>query len=157
MAVDPFRKRARSTQSIVASTVMAVLLAGALVTVAVRFAARNPDKANLGSSVLSLDAERVAREVRQRGPVLFKDPLNRDREIYVQHLGPDPDTGWSAIGAYASRVDVECLLRWEQARRRFVDPCTGRAYPADGRGLTTYPAPVTGGVVRIDLRTPNPP
>ena len=135
---------------------VALVLAALMVVVAVRFAARNPEKANLGSSVLRIDADRVAREVQQRGPVLFKDPLNRDREIYLQHVGSDPNQGWSAISAYASRVDLDCLLRWEAGRRRFVDPCTGYGYPADGEGLTTYPAPVANGVVRIDLRTPDP-
>lgn len=137
-------------------TLAGVALAGLLVAVAVRYAARNPEKANLGSSVLSLEADRLAREVAKRGPVLFKDPLNRDREIYVQHLGSDTDKGWVALRAYASRVSVDCLLRWNRSQRRFVDPCTERSYPPDGEGLTTYPAPVTGGVVRIDLRTPHP-
>lgn len=134
----------------------ALAFAGLLVAVAVRYAARNPEKANLGSSVLSLEADRLAREVAERGPVLFKDPLNRDREIYVQHLGSDADKGWVAVRAYASRVSLDCLLSWNASKRLFVDPCTRRSYPPDGEGLTTYPAPVAGGVVRIDLRTPRP-
>lgn len=140
----------------VIGTVLALALAALLVAVAVRFAARNPEKANLGAAVLSVDADRLAGEVAKRGPVLFKDPLNRDREIFLQHLGGDPEAGWVAVRAYASRVSVDCLLSWNATRRQFVDPCTKRSYPADGEGLTTYPAPAAGGVVRIDLRTPNP-
>lgn len=156
MDLDPSRTRAQRSRALVLGTLVSVALAALLVVVAVRFAARNPEQANLGSPVLRLDAGRVAAEVAERGPVLFKDPLNRDREIYVQHLGSDPERGWVAIRAYASRVSLDCLLRWEPAKRRFVDPCTRRSYPADGKGLTTYPAPAAGGVVRIDLRTPNP-
>ncbi|MDP9402438.1 MAG: hypothetical protein M3P85_03725 [Actinomycetota bacterium] len=156
MDLDPSRTRAERSRALVVGTVVGLALAALLVVVAVRFAAQNPEQANLGSSVLSLDAERLAREVAKRGPVLFKDPLNRDREIYVQHLGTDADKGWVAVSAYASRASLDCLLRWNAGRRRFADPCTGRSYPADGQGLATYPAPVTGGIVRIDLRTPNP-
>ncbi|HUP69407.1 MAG TPA: hypothetical protein VM142_06280 [Acidimicrobiales bacterium] len=156
MDLDPSRTRARRSRAMVGGTLAGLALAALLVAVAVRYAAKNPEKANLGSSVLPIDADRVAKEVAERGPVLFKDPLNRDREIYVQHLGPDPDKGWVAVRAYASRISVDCLLRWDRSQRRFVDPCTKRSYPPDGEGLTTYPAPVTGGVVRIDLRTPRP-
>ncbi|HUR19036.1 MAG TPA: hypothetical protein VMZ51_08920 [Acidimicrobiales bacterium] len=156
--MDPALSRTRATgnRTLVVTTVAGLVIAALLVVVAVRYAAKNPEKTNLGSSVLSLDADRVAREVAERGPVLFKDPLNRDREIFVQHLGSDPDKGWVALRAYASRVSLDCLLRWNGSRRQFVDPCTKRAYPPDGEGLTTYPAPVAGGVVRIDLRTPRP-
>jgi len=154
--LDPARTRARRSRALVVTTVVGLALAAVLVLVAVRFAADNPEKANLGSSVLPLDAHRVAKEVRERGPVLFPDPLRRGREIYVQHLGEDPDTGWLAVRAYAAKVDVDCLLRWSRGRQAFLDPCTGRTYPPGGEGLTTYPAPVSGGVVRVDLRTPDP-
>lgn len=156
MDLDPSRTRDRRSRVLVGGTLAGLAVAALLVVVAVRFAAQNPEQANLGSSVLALEADRVAREVAERGPVLFKDPLNRDREIYLQHLGDDPDKGWVAVSAYASRVSIECLLRWDAGKGRFVDPCTRRTYPPDGEGLTTYPAPVSGGVVRIDLRTPNP-
>lgn len=139
---------------IVAGTAVTVALAGAVMFLVVRFAAENPEKANLGSPVLRLDAERLAREIAERGPLLFKDPLGRDREVYVQHVGDDPRTGWVAVRAYASRASLDCLLQWERARSRFVDPCTGETFPADGRGLTTYRADVAGGEVRVDLRSP---
>ena len=120
--------------------------------VVVRYASRNPDQVNLGSEVFRFRAARLAREIDERGPFLLKDPLNRGREVYVQHLGDDPRTGWLAVHAYASRETVECLLRWDAAEQRFVDPCTGRRYPGLGDGLTTYPAHVRNGVVTIDLR-----
>ncbi|MEO7836342.1 MAG: hypothetical protein ABIS21_01720 [Acidimicrobiales bacterium] len=156
MDLDPSATRAQRSRALIVSTVIGLTVAALLVAVAVRFAAQNPEKANLGSSVLSLNADRLAAEVAKRGPVLFKDPLNRNREIYVQHLGADAEAGWVAVSAYASRAGLDCLLRWNANRRRFVDPCTNRTYAADGRGLTTYPAPAAGGAVRIDLRTPNP-
>ena len=137
----------------VVGSLIALAFAAALLFLVVRFASRNPEQANLGPRVFRVgSAARLAREVEQRGPFLFKDPLNRERELYVQHLGDDPNTGWSAIRAYASRDSLECLLRWEHGRRRFVDPCTAQAYPASGEGLVTYPARVEKGVISVDLR-----
>ena len=141
------------------ATLVALAVAGALMVLVVRFASENPEKANLGSPVLRFDAERLAREVEERGPALYKDPLTSrpGREIYVQHLGDDPEQGWLAIRAYASPVPtLECLLRWDGAGRRFVDPCSQRTYPPDGQGLTTYPATVADGRVSVDLRSPRP-
>ena len=141
-------------RAVVAATLAAVALAAVLVFFAVRFAARNPDEANLGPTVVRFDADRLGREIAERGPFLFKDPLTRaaGRELYVQHLGSDPKRGWIGIRAYASRVTLACLLRWDRAALRFVDPCTGAAYPPDGTGLVTYPATVEGGTVTVDLR-----
>ncbi len=157
-SVSPRARRSDQRNALVAGTVVAVAVAVALVAVVVRFAAENPEQANLGSSVLRFDARRLAREIDARGPSLFKDPLTAGagREVYIQHLGPDPKTGWRAIRAYATTAEGrrECLLRWDPAARRFVDPCTGATFPPDGRGLTTYPATVEGGTVTVDLRRP---
>jgi len=138
----------------VAASLTALALAALLLFLVVRFASRNPDQVNLGPEVFRVgNATRLARAIEEGGPFLFKDPLNREREVFVQHLGADPNAGWSAIRAYASRVAVECLLRWEPGPERFVDPCTSRSYPADGAGLTVYPARVENGVVSVDLRS----
>ncbi len=137
-----------------AGSLIGLALAGVLVLVVVRFASENPEQVNLGPSVFRFQADRLAREVEERGPFLLKDPLNRGREVYVQHLGDDPDSGWVAVHAYASRESLECLLRWEGETEQFVDPCTGQRYPAGGEGLVTYPARVEDGVVVVDLRQP---
>ena len=144
----PTRGRLILTGSLIALAFAAVLL-----FFVVDFASENPEQVNLGPSVFRLgNAARLAREIDEGGPFLFKDPLNRERELYVQHLGEDVNAGWLAIRAYASRETVECVLRWERDQRRFVDPCTGQAYPPSGEGLVTYPAQVEKGVVSIDLR-----
>jgi hypothetical protein len=144
--------RRQPSRAVVAATVAAVVLAAVLGMLTLRFASRNPEKANLGSSVFRFEARRLAREVDRDGPFLLKDPLNRSREVYVQHLGDDPETGWITIRAYASRVAIECLLRWEPRRREFIDPCTNQSYPPSGEGLTTYPTTVRAGKVNVDLR-----
>lgn len=154
----PFNgRRPDRARLIVAGSLLALAFTGVLLFFVVRFASRNPDQANLGPRLFRVgDAARLAREIDARGPFLFKDPLNREREVYVQHVGDDPNAGWSAIRAYASRETVECLLRWDPGSGRFVDPCTTQSFPATGEGLTTYPAQVDRGVVSVDLRAPRP-
>ncbi|MGH9165724.1 MAG: hypothetical protein ACRDZW_09460 [Acidimicrobiales bacterium] len=148
----PAPTRPDRTRTVVVGSVVALALAAVLLALVVRFAAQNPDRANLGSPVLRFNAGRLSEEIAKRGPFLFKDPLNNDREVYVQHLGTNANRGWLAVGAYASRVSLDCLLGWNAPTRRFVDPCTTTTYPPDGAGLTTYPATVTKGVVNVDLR-----
>ena len=94
-------------------------------------------------------AERLARTVDREGPLLFQDLLNRSRDIYVNHLG---DGQWRAFEAHAPGAPRRCTLTWRPERRDFVDPCDGRTFPADGSGLTQYPATVDDdGVLLVDL------
>lgn len=92
------------------------------------------------------------RVVERDGPLLFPDPLGRGRDIYVQFLdGP----GWKAFEARTDGAPRRCVLAWQRAERRFLDPCSGATYPADGAGLRSYPARVDDdGRLRVDLRAP---
>lgn len=137
-----------------AGAVVACALAAALVWAVVRFASQNPDKVNLGSPVFNVGrAQRLARAVADGGPFLFQDPLSlgRGRNLYIQHLGGDPDAGWSAIEARLPG-EPSCAVTWDRGKDRFVD-CHGDGHPADGTGLTTYPGQVQDGQVQVDLRT----
>ncbi len=97
-------------------------------------------------------AEQRRAVVERDGPLLFQDPLGRGRDIYVQHLG---EAGWKAFEARAPGANRRCVLRWEAAAGRFLDPCTGTTYPADGAGLVSYPTRVDDeGRLRVDLRSP---
>ena len=145
--------RRRSGRTAAAGALLGVVVSAALVLSVVRYAAQNPEKANLGDRVFEVgSAERLAREVDDRGPFLFQDPLSRGRgrNLYMQHLGGDPDKGWLAVEA---RLPGQpgCTVTWDRARATFVD-CHGTTHPEDGSGLTTYPATVEHGVVSVDLR-----
>lgn len=132
---------------------LAVAVAAALIWAVVRFASENPEKAGLGDSVFQVGrAERLARNIAEDGPFLVQDPLSsgRGRNLYVQHLGDDPDTGWVAVEARLPG-DAGCAVEWGAEEGAFVD-CRGGEHPPDGAGLTTYPADVTGGQVSVDLR-----
>jgi hypothetical protein len=144
----------RSPVGIVITTVIAVGLAALLVWSVVKFASQNPEKANLGDPVFNVgSAKRLAKEIDERGPFLFQDPLSlgRGRNLYIQHLGDDPDTGWSAIEARLPDSEA-CAVTWDLEREEFVD-CRRNVHPPDGEGLTTYPGVVENGRVRVDLRT----
>ena len=136
------------------ATAVALAVSVAVVWSVVRFAADNPEEANLGDPVFTVGrAERLAREVDEGGPFLFQDPLSRGRgrNLYIQHLGDDPEKGWSAVEA---RLPGEpgCAVTWSRQDDAFLD-CRGETHPADGGGLTTYAGTVENGQVRVDLRT----
>src|SRR5688500_14906219 len=90
-----------------------------------------------------ITADRMARRIAGEGPVLFPDvSANRSRDIYVQHLGSDPKTGWLAFDARKPGAARECFLEWQRDRRVFVDRCDNAEVAADGAGLRQYPAVV---------------
>jgi len=90
-----------------------------------------------------ITADRMAKQIADDGPVLFPDvSANRSRDIYVQHLGADPKTGWLAFDAREAGAPRECFLDWQRDRQLFVDRCDGSEVGADGAGLRQYPAVV---------------
>lgn len=136
------------------SSALALVLAAALVWAVVRFASENPEAAGLGDTVFEVGrAGRLSRTIAADGPFLVQDPLSagRGRNLYVQHLGGDPEQGWLAVEARLPG-EPRCAVEWDRGDDAFVD-CGGGRHPADGTGLTVYPAEVAGGRVRIDLRT----
>lgn len=145
------RPRASARQVVVLSLV-ALAFAGALVFLVVQYASKNPETANLGPSVVKLDAKRTASRIDETGPYPLQDPRG-DRDVYLQHVGDDPEKGWVLVLAYPpDEPDKKCAVVWDVKRDLFEAPCSKRTYPADGSGLTTYPAPVQEGRVVIDLR-----
>jgi hypothetical protein len=79
-------------------------------------------------------------------PLLFQDPVQFQRPIYVQHLGNDPKTGWLAFDA----ANGTCVLTWHRESQDFTD-CNGTRYPADGGSQHHYPATVQSDHVVVDL------
>lgn len=129
-------------------SVIGLAFAAALLFLVVRYASRNPDKADLGAAVVRVDAEEMAEHIAEEGPRPYPDPYGR-RGVYLQHVGDDPKAGWILVDWYPPGEN--CPLQWNMPRQVF-ESCSGRTYPPDGSGLTTYPAPVEDGRVVIDLR-----
>ena len=160
MVMTPGRiRRPGRSRAILIAAAVAVVLAAAMMWAVVRVASERPEDVNLGRRTFEAGrASRLATQISRDGPFLFKDPLTASagRELYLQHLGARVKEGWVAIEAYAPGAprEIRCILRWDQQARAFRDPCGPGTYPADGTGLTTYPATVTAkGFVEVDLRT----
>jgi hypothetical protein len=95
------------------------------------------------SQFQDITADRMAARIANEGPVLFPDVSdNRTRDIYVQHLGADPKTGWLAFDARKPGAPRECYIEWQRDRKVFVDRCDGSEVGPDGAGLRQYPAVV---------------
>lgn len=60
-----------------------------------------------------LDAVRISAEIAKRGPVLFSDVAGGSRDIILQHLGADPESGWLAFEARRAGQDRRCFFQWQ--------------------------------------------
>ncbi|MDP9006695.1 MAG: hypothetical protein M3N15_07270 [Actinomycetota bacterium] len=136
---------------------VAGVVAGLALVAGIALLARSGDiEARLGDDVfVAGQVERLSAAVRRDGPIAFPDASpRRQRDLYVQHLGPGPEDGWLAFSAQAPGAERRCLLQWLPVEEEFVDPCSGRRYPPDGEGLTQYPTVVEDGQLSVDLRQP---
>jgi hypothetical protein len=86
------------------------------------------------------------------------DPLQGDRDLFIQHLSAQVDEGWVAILANAPGTERgTCVLQWLPDTGEFDDPCSDALYPASGAGLVTYPITVNDdGRLVLDLRDSGP-
>jgi hypothetical protein len=131
------------------------VLIAALLVVAVLWLADSSSQVevNLGDSDFrDLDAGRISSEIADRGPILFSDVAGGDRDIILQHLGDDPDTGWLAFDARRAGDARDCFFEWQPASATFVNTCDADdVVDEEGSGLDHYPVTVTDGEVRIDI------
>lgn len=102
-----------------------------------------------------LDAQRAARTIADKGPLLFSDVSGGGRDIFVQHLGEDPKAGWLAFSARPAGESRNCFLQWHTESRNFTDngKCSrSYSYPPDGGDLVHFPTTVNdAGKVIVDL------
>ena len=90
--------------------------------------------------------------VDRHGPLLFADPLQKGRDIYVNHLGPNE---WAALEVHPPGEAKSCTVKWNGQNHTFHDPCSGRDYPPDGAGLVRYKASIEkNGDLVVDLHQP---
>ena len=147
----------------------ALLVAGAGVVVAIGVATALAVLANRGTVDVRLgsdtfeagDAEDIAEEVAENGPIPYAALAGGDRDIVLQHLGDDPEEGWLAFAARPPGVSRECTVQWDAEDEVFrlldssedvTEECDGREFPADGEGLPMYPVTVdSDGNLDVDL------
>lgn len=109
---------------------------------------------NIGDAVFPVGhVERLSEDIEDKGPLLFSDVSGGDRDIFLQHVGDDEMTGWSAFGVRQLDAVRDCYVEWEADRDEFVDNCDATTYPADGTGLPQYPVNVdSDGNLSVDVR-----
>jgi hypothetical protein len=133
-----------------------LLVLFAALWVAARWLAGNSDEVDIKLGTDTFDelvAERAAPKIAADGPLLYQDLLvGGDRDIYVSHVGDDPERGWFAFLARADGSERRCTVVWDRARQLLVDPCTTTTYPPTGEGLVQFPVGVNiEGKVVVDL------
>jgi hypothetical protein len=108
-----------------------------------------------------LNAERTAKTIAEDGPFVLADAsAGGDRDIVLQHLGDDDETGWLAIAARPDGAPRNCTIQWQADDQVFrlldddrkpSDECDGREFPADGGDLEKFPVKVVDGRLDVDL------
>ena len=149
--------RPRSTRTVVIGVAGLVL---GLVLLVVVFVFAVPSLSESGKVQVKLGSDRFdaglatkrADAIRRDGPILFSDVASGQHDIFLQHLGDDDKTGWSAFDARRAGQSRDCTLKWDSQDNQFNDPCDGSTVPADGAGLQHYKVVVTDvGTVVINL------
>jgi hypothetical protein len=139
-----------------------VVLALAIAFLVARMASHGRVDVRLGSDTFAdQSAEEAAEKVADGGPILYQDLAGGDRDIVLQHLADDPETGWIAIAARPPGVSRECSIQSRDRDEPFrlldsdgevTDECDGREFPPDGEGLPKYPVTVDAdGRLDVDL------
>ena len=99
-----------------------------------------------------MEIGRISTEIDDRGPILFGDVADGSRDIILQHLGNDPETGWLAFEARRPGQSRDCFFRWRPEPADFVNTCDpDDIVDAAGTGLRHYEVAVVDGDVRVDI------
>jgi len=94
-----------------------------------------------------------ASEIARHGPFLLGDVSGRkDRDLILQHVGTNPNTGWSAFLAAPLNKPRDCTWVWRPATHDFVAKCDPHlTAPADGAGLPQFQVTITDGRLSVNL------
>ncbi len=99
-----------------------------------------------------METGRISAEIADRGPILFGDVADGERDIILQHLGDDPESGWLAFEARRPGQSRDCFFRWQAEQAVFVNTCDADdVVDAAGTGLHHFDVAVVDGDVRVDI------
>ncbi len=133
---------------------VAIVLIGVVAVFVALAASRGDVEINLGDDRFELGRAEDIVDTLDEGdglPLLFQDLVGRERHIYVQHTGEDPDEGWVAFGAF-DPDDPSCAVEIDREARTLVNACDRSVtYELDGEGLRFYPTTVEDGAVVVDI------
>ena len=97
------------------------------------------------------DPAEMSRVIARDGPILYADAAGGRRDIWLQHLGGAPASGWYAFDARRPGAGRGCTLAWEPVAEVFTDPCDGTVVAPHGEGLPGYAVRITDGELIVDL------
>jgi len=110
---------ARSAVLVGITGVLTATLLGAMVL----WLARSSDSVIFQMGDTQFDAGFIGRqsaEITSGGPILYPDAgSSGERDIYVQHIGDDPEVGWLAFSARRTGDPRQCSVLWDVDRRVF--------------------------------------
>ncbi len=139
--------------ALVAFVGVAVLaLALGLTTLALR--GRNSPDLRLGDQTFQGGrVDRLAANIAKDGPIFYGDVSGRrDRDMILQHLGDDDETGWYAFLAAPADQARDCTWQWQADEELFRAACDDSlTAPADGAGLEQFAVTVKNGRLDVDL------
>lgn len=130
-----------------------VLVFGGLWLVTLVLSDRNSPDLRIGDQTFTAGRTgEIADSIAEHGPLLLPDVSGRqDRNLILQHLGDDPETGWTAFLANPPDEDQSCTWEWQPDEELFRAKCDpDRTAPADGAGLEQFDVAV-GDTVVVDL------
>lgn len=143
------RRRRVITILVIALSTFAITLTFA----AVHIATRPNSEVHLGSNTFRVGgAQTLARRIKADDyPLLFQDLRNNSIDIFVNHDRGRPFyKAWRAVEAHAPGAPRTCTLKWTGSG--YSDPCSGKTFPANGKGLRRFQVKVVKGVLYVNFR-----
>lgn len=142
---------------------IAVVVAGLMGCLALAFlVTRITGQASTGDITVTVDrifragqADAMSEVIAEGGPLLVSDVAGGDRDMILQHIGDDPNSGWYAFAARSGTSPRNCVVQWRPETEDFEESCDGTIYPASGDGLTQYSVEIDpDGDLSVDLNSP---
>jgi len=103
----------------------------------------------------------ISKEIADNGPLLYSDVGGGARDIILNHLGNDPQTGWFSFAARPTDQPRTCFFEWNAAKGLFEltsadesTSCSDTTADATGvgDGVLRYPVRIgSNGSVRVDI------
>jgi len=115
-----------------------------IVTQMGRLISPSSSPSQFGDAVVSPGkAETLAEIVVENGPLLLPDATGGSKDIWLHHIGEDPNEGWYAFAVRPLKAQLECFADWQPDSQTFVDTCDETTYPETGDGLRQYLVSIT--------------
>lgn len=114
----------------IVAVVVALCVSAIVLVMFSRVAAKRPERVNLGNRLFVMRQLEKRTQRADDGPLFFNDLVRDDRPLplAVIYVGQQ----WAALNALPKGQPIECAVRWDPARKVFVNPCTQGIYAPDG-------------------------